>query len=53
MAKENFFEEKCKTNAVGQWNKIMNKNNNKNMNKMANLSFLTNAHTSFFSLDTY
>jgi len=29
-----------------------NMNNNKNMNKMANFSFITSAHTSFFSLDT-
>ena len=33
-------------------NNIMNNKNN-NMYKMANFSFLTNAHTSSFSRDTY
>jgi len=51
-----FFQGKTENkgcSSVKQNNNIMN---NKNMNKMANFSFLTIAHSSFFfffSLDTY
>jgi len=46
-----FSEDKGCTSVKQNSNNIMN--NNKNMNRMANFSFLTIVHTSFFSLDTY
>jgi len=47
-----FFRGKVKDKGcrLVKQNNIMN---TKNMNKIENFSFLTIAHTSFFSLDTY